>query len=128
MGTWKRYTGAFVQKRLSESGNAQSAVCKWLRGNQLRENRATPAHPVDGPVSLDGPVSRGIAIGRHNWTFLGSDSGGHTAAVLRSFTGSCQLIGVEPFAWFRDVLARINSHPINRLHELLPPHWAAARP
>ena len=86
----------------------------------------------DGDLSIDNNATerslRGIAIGRHNWTFLGSDSGGHTAAVLRSFTGSCQLIGVEPFAWFSDVLARINSHPINRLHELLPHHWNAARP
>lgn len=86
----------------------------------------------DGDLSIDNNATerslRGIAIGRHNWTFLGSDSGGHTAAVLRSFTGSCQLIGVEPFAWFRDVLTRINAHPINRLHELLPHHWAAARP
>jgi hypothetical protein len=44
---------------------------------------------------------------------FGSDRGGQTAAILRSFTASCQRAGVEPFAWFKDVLSRIATHPIN---------------
>ena len=51
---------------------------------------------------------------------LGSDQGGKTAAVLASFVASCKRAGVEPFAWFRDVLSRIASHPITSLAELLP--------
>jgi transposase len=31
--------------------------------------------------------------------------------------------GVEPFAWFRDVLSRIAMHPLHRLAELLPHNW-----
>tara|TARA_R110000868_G_scaffold176323_1_gene413916 strand:+ start:778 stop:909 length:132 start_codon:yes stop_codon:yes gene_type:complete len=34
---------------------------------------------------------------------------------------------VEPEAWFTDVIERIGSHPINRIDELLPWHWQAAR-
>jgi transposase len=30
---------------------------------------------------------------------------------------------VEPFAWFRDVLARIDAHPVSRIAELLPHNW-----
>jgi transposase len=70
---------------------------------------------------------RGVALGRANWTFFGSDVGGRTAAVLRSFIASCQRVNVEPFAWFKDVLARICDHPINRITELLPHNWAATR-
>jgi len=81
----------------------------------LNQWEALDRYCDDGDLSIDNNATerslRGIAIGRNNWTFLGSDSGGHTASVLRSFTGSCQLIGVEPFAWFRDVLARINAPP-----------------
>jgi transposase len=55
--------------------------------------------------------------------FFGSDQGGKTAAVLRSFTASCQRVGVEPFAWFKDVLSRIATHPISRIAELLPHNW-----
>lgn len=70
---------------------------------------------------------RGWAVGRNNWTFFGSDRGGHTAAVLRSFVASCELVKVDPFAWFCDVLNRIAAHPITKLEDLLPHRWAQAR-
>ena len=69
---------------------------------------------------------RGWAVGRNNWTFFGSDRGGRTAAVLRSFVASCELVKVDPFVWFHDVLSRIAAHPITRLEELLPHRWAQA--
>jgi hypothetical protein len=85
----------------------------------------------DGDLEIDNNATersiRGIAVGRRNWTFFGSDQGGKTAAVLRSFVASCQRAGVEPFAWFKDVLSRIGSHPINRIAELLPHNWAPAQ-
>ena len=68
----------------------------------------------------------GLVIGRNNWTFFGSDNGGRTAAILRSFVTSCELAKVDPFAWFRDVLSRIADHPIKRLEDLLPHQWALA--
>lgn len=64
-----------------------------------------------------------MAIGRGNWTFFGSDHGGETAAVLLSFIAMCKRNAVEPFAWFRDVLSRIATHPVHRLAELLPHNW-----
>ncbi|MGH8857465.1 MAG: IS66 family transposase, partial [Polaromonas sp.] len=70
---------------------------------------------------------RGFAVGRNNWTFFGSDRGGRTAAILRSFVSSCELVKVDPFVWFRDVLSRIGEHPVNRLDELLPHNWAHAQ-
>ena len=81
----------------------------------------------DGELEIDNGASeranRDIALGRGNWTFFGSDQGGKTAAVLRSFIASCKRCRVEPFAWFRDVLARIPEHSITRLSELLPHNW-----
>ena len=65
-------------------------------------------------------------MGRNNWTFLGSDRGGRTAAVLRSFVTSCELVKIDPFVWFRDVLLRIAELPITKLDEWLSHHWAAA--
>jgi len=81
----------------------------------------------DGDLEIDNGATeranRDIALGRGNWTFFGSDNGGKTAAVLRSFIASCKRCGVEPFAWFHDVLSRIPAHSITRLSELLPHNW-----
>ena len=71
---------------------------------------------------------RRIAIGRKNWLFCGSDNGGHTAAVLFSLIATCQRHDVNPFAYLRDVLARIAAHPMHRLAELLPDRWQSASP
>ncbi|MCZ2147252.1 MAG: IS66 family transposase [Bryobacterales bacterium] len=81
----------------------------------------------DGDLEIDNGATeranRDIAIGRGNWTFFGSDTGGRTAAVLLSFIAMCKRSAVEPFAWFRDVLTRIATHPIHRIAELLPHNW-----
>jgi transposase len=73
---------------------------------------------------------RGIALGRKNWTFTGSDSGGHRAAAIYTLIETCKLNDVDPRAWLADVLARIADHPARRIAELLPWNWrctAAAR-
>jgi hypothetical protein len=70
----------------------------------------------DGGVSIDNNHTerslRGIAVGRRNWLFVGSDRGGRTMAILRSFVGSCEMVKVDPFAWFQDVLSRIGEQSI----------------
>ena len=50
-----------------------------------------------------------------------------TMAILRSFVGSCELVKIDPFTWFQDVLSRIAQHSIQQLDELLPHRWVAAR-
>lgn len=66
---------------------------------------------------------RPVALGRKNWLFAGSDSGGERAALFYTLIRSAKLNGVEPEAYLRDVLTRIGAHPVNRLHELLPWNW-----
>ena len=70
---------------------------------------------------------RGIAVGRRNWTFCGSDAGGQRAAVIYTLIETCKLNAVDPRAWLADVLARIAAHPASRIAELLPWNWKAAR-
>jgi transposase len=96
----------------------------------LKNWTALTRYCEDGDLSIDNNATerdiRGVAVGRNNWMFFGSDRGGKTSAILRSFTASCQRAGVEPFAWFKDVLSRIATHPINRIAELLPHNWKPA--
>jgi transposase len=71
---------------------------------------------------------RAQAIGRRNWTFLGSDRGGRTAAVLYSLTGTCRHHDIDPFAYLRDVLTRLPSLHGDQLGALLPDVWFTSHP
>jgi transposase len=97
----------------------------------LKNWKALTCYCDDGDLPIDNNRTeraiRGIAVGRNNWTFFGSDKGGKTAAILRSFITSCELVKIDPFAWFRDVLSRIADHPITKLDELMPHNWATAQ-
>lgn len=70
---------------------------------------------------------RGVAVGRKNWLFCGSESGGKRAAILYSLIESCKRLDVEPFAYLKDVIERVSSHPMSRIRELTPRGWKKAR-
>ncbi|MDD9745289.1 MULTISPECIES: IS66 family transposase [Marinovum] len=82
----------------------------------------------DGRIGIDNnPAERAmrpIGIGRKNWLFAGSDSGGETLARAMTLIETAKMNGLDPQAWFADVLKRIHDHKINRLGELLPWNWA----
>ena len=82
----------------------------------------------DGTVEVDNNTCerelRAVAMGRKNYMFMGSDRGGERAATMYSLIGTCKLNGIDPEAYLRYVLARINDHKINALAELLP--WNVA--
>lgn len=63
---------------------------------------------------------RPLALGRKNWLFAGSDTGGERAAAMYTLIETAKLNGLDPEAYLRDVLDRIADHPINRIAELLP--------
>jgi transposase len=66
---------------------------------------------------------RPLTLGRRNWTFLGSDTGGDRAAVFYTIIQSCRLNGVNPEAYLTDIIRRIDTHPASRLDALLPWNW-----
>ncbi len=68
-----------------------------------------------------------IAIGRKNWLFVGSPQGGQTAAVLFSFASTCQRLGVEPWAYLRDVLTQLPALGVRSVEDLLPDRWQSAQ-
>jgi transposase len=86
----------------------------------------------DGHIEIDNNAAeralRGVALGRKNYLFAGSDAGGERAAAIYSLIGSAKLNGLDPAAYLREVLTRIADHPINRIEELLPWNLVASIP
>lgn len=89
--------------------------------------KALTLHLDDGAVAMDNNlIERQIKpwkLGAKNWLFVGSELAGQRAAVVMSLVQSAKLNGLDPWAYLRDVLARIHSHPSHRLDELLPHRW-----
>src|SRR3546814_15902456 len=63
---------------------------------------------------------RGIAVGRRNWTFAGSDAGGPQAAAIHPLLETCRLNDIAPRAWPAPPLDPLPPHPAIRLHQLSP--------
>jgi len=100
-------------------------------GYALNNWAALKRYTEAGFLAIDNNVAeremKRIAIGRKNWLFVGSPRGGQTAAVLFSFTSTCQRLGVEPWAYLQDVLTRLPAMSVDHLGDLLPDYWLAVR-
>jgi hypothetical protein len=80
---------------------------------------------TDTRLEIDNNIAenamRGIALGRKNYLFAGSDAGGRRAASIYTIVQTAKLNGVNPEAYLRDTLTKIaDGHPISRIGELMP--------
>ena len=66
---------------------------------------------------------RGIAMGRRNWLFAGSESGGQRAALMYSLIETAKMNSLNPFAYLRDILERLPTARSRDLDALLPWNW-----
>jgi transposase len=82
----------------------------------------------DGRLEIDNNAAersiRGMGVGRRNYLFFGSDSGGERAAIIYALIETCKLNHIDPQRYLEYVLQRIAEHPINHIEELLP--WNVA--
>lgn len=112
----------------------------WVRENRARLSAKTPTAAAidyllkrwtaftrfldDGRICLlNNAAERSIcpiAVGRPNWTFAGSDAGGHRTAALYTLIETAKLNCIDPQAWLADVLARLPNHPGRRIDDLPP--------
>ncbi len=103
--------------------SAKSEIAQAI-GYSLARWKALTRYVDDGRLEIDNNAAeralRGVALGRKNFLFMGSDAGGERAAAFYSLVETAKLNGLDPEAYLREVFTRIAEHPINRIDELLP--------
>ena len=115
----------WVEERLTRLPNSGDLPEALRYGVKRREGLSRFLD--DGRLEMDTNTveraMRPIALNRKNALFAGSDEGGTAWGVLASLVETCKLNGVEPHAYFTDVLTKIvQGWPAARLDDLLP--WA----
>jgi transposase len=115
LGAWLRVTQRTMSVKSPLAAAIHYTLVRWT---------ALTRYLDDGRVEIDTNAAeraiRALVLGRRNYLFAGSDAGGDTAACLYSLVGTCRLNKIDPHLYLRHVLARIATHPINRIRELLP--------
>jgi transposase len=106
--------------------SARSALAEALR-YMIKRRTALTRFATDARLEADNNIAenaiRCIALGRRNWLFAGSNTGGERAAAMYSILQTAKLNHLNPEAYLADTLTRIaTGHPINRIDELMP--WA----
>jgi len=109
----------------------KSALGKAI-GYALNQEATLRRYLDNGELEIDNNACerslRGIALGRKNWLFAGSERGGRTAATLFTVIGSARLHEIEPWAYVKDVLERMPHAPWSELDSFLPDRWLKAHP
>lgn len=86
----------------------------------------------DGVIPFDNGIVERLhvraALTRKNFLFAGSDAGGERAAIAYTVLGCCQLLGVNPVEYLRDVLPRLaRKVRLADVPDLMPARWQALR-
>jgi transposase len=115
---------------LAERVLPKSALAKAV--NYARNQwAALRCYTTDGRLTIDNNTSertlRHQAIGRKNWLFLGSENAGPRAAILYTILAGAKRHRIEPWAYVRELLMRLQADD-SRLQDMLPDRWASAHP
>lgn len=101
-------------------------------GDMCLQLTNSPAlNPLRVAASSNNPIEnqiRPIAIGRNNWLFAGSLRAGKRGAAIMSLIQSAKLNGHDPYAYLKDVLARLPTQRNSMIGELLPHRWTPPTP
>ena len=99
-------------------------------GYSLRHWLALTRYLEDGRTKIDNNAAeralRVVALGRKNWLFAGSESGGEAAARIYTMIESAKACGLNPRHYLEDVLRRLPTTLNSQISTLLPQNWKPA--
>lgn len=101
-----------LAKAIGYALNQKAALMRFLEDGRL------PIHNNDSERQL-----RREAIGRKNWLFVGNDDAAEVNTTFVSLIASCQMHGIEPWGYLRDLFCLLPMWPRSRVLELAPAHW-----
>ena len=136
-------TEAHLQMRQARAAPLMAQLHAWLQGNEdmippqsalgkaiayaLNQWDELNVFLTDARIPVDNNASeralRKVALGRKNWLFVGNPESGENYATLMTLVSTCELNGVNPEEYLRDVLLRIHTTPLYQLADLLPHNW-----
>ncbi|MEC8880009.1 MAG: IS66 family transposase [Pseudomonadota bacterium] len=119
-----RWMIAQRQKVPDGSGTAKALDYSLKRWAALTRYLDDGAVPIDNN-RVENQI-RPWALGRNNWLFAGSLRSGQRAAAVMSLIQSAKLNGHDPYAYLKDVLARLPTQKNSAIDELLPHNWTPA--
>ena len=137
-------TDEHAQMRKTQSRAAMNALHAWLKAQE--ENYPPRSSQLGGAIRYalnnwerlcvflddvnvppDNNASeaslRPIAKGRDNWLFAGTDEAAENLVQLLGLCATCDACGVNPEEYLTDVLARLATHPMSEIDDLLPHRW-----
>jgi len=101
-----------IAKAIGYGLNQRGALLRFLEDGRL------PLHNNGSELAL-----RRQAVGRKNWLFVGSDQAADVNTAFVSLLASCQIQGIEPWTYLRDLFSLLPRWPRKRVLELAPVHW-----
>jgi len=102
-----------LAKAIRYARNQRDALHTFLRDGRI------PIHNNGSEREL-----RREAVGRKNWLFVGNDDAGEVNATFVTLIASCEMHGIEPWAYLRDLFCLLPQWPRRRVLELSPARWA----
>ena len=108
-----RCNGQPISKGIRYALNQRDALRRFLSDGRL------PIHNNISELQL-----RREAVGRRNWLFVGNDEAAEVNTTFVSLIASCQMHGLEPWAYLRDLFCLLPRWPRSRILELAPAYWA----
>lgn len=102
-----------IAKAIGYARNQREALHTFLRDGRI------PIHNNGSEREL-----RREAVGRKNWLFVGNDDAGQVNATFVTLIASCEMHGIEPWAYLRDLFCLLPEWPRHRVLELCPARWA----